>query len=313
MNVLNVEIKARCNDPAAIREKLLSRKAEYLGKDHQIDTYFQVPNGRFKLREGNIENSLIFYQREDIAKPKLSEVIYYQPRKSDPVKEQLSRALGVLVVVDKQREIYFIGNVKFHIDIVQDLGSFVEIEAIAANGRIGVEKLHAQCREYLDLFEISEDDLLSSSYSDLLLDQKIRVRWGTIEEAVELSLLIPEFVDVYAPAEYERRFLNRDFLLLIAEYEGEPAGFLVGHSTDDFFYSWLAGVVPKYRRKGIMDRLFKFQEQWCRENNFKHIRLKTRNKYKSMLHFAISWGFHIVHYDCNNDIAFERIIMEKKL
>ena len=85
------------------------------------------------------------------------------------MKEILTTALGVLVVIDKSREIYFINNVKFHVDIVKDLGTFVEIEAIDPDGTIGKEKLFEQCNYYLDLFKIRREDLISNSYSDLLL------------------------------------------------------------------------------------------------------------------------------------------------
>ncbi len=72
------------------------------------------------------------------------------------------------MVVDKQREIYFIQNVKFHLDVVAGLGTFVEIEAIDSDGSIRKEELLQQCHHYMKLFEISETDLLSHSYSDLL-------------------------------------------------------------------------------------------------------------------------------------------------
>jgi len=85
------------------------------------------------------------------------------------LKEILTKALGILVVVDKKREIYFIDNVKFHIDIVENLGTFVEIEAIDNDGDIGKEKLLEQCQLYLDMFNIPQKDLISVSYSDLLL------------------------------------------------------------------------------------------------------------------------------------------------
>ena len=80
----------------------------------------------------------------------------------------LVKSLGVLMVVDKQREIYFIDNVKFHIDEVKDLGKFMEIEAIDMDGSLGKEKLLKQCQEYMKLFDIQESDLISKSYSDLL-------------------------------------------------------------------------------------------------------------------------------------------------
>ena len=71
--------------------------------------------------------------------------------------------------MDKKREIYFIDNVKFHIDGVEDLGTFIEIEAIDKDGSIGKEKLLEQCQSFLDLFKIPQEDLISVSYSDLLL------------------------------------------------------------------------------------------------------------------------------------------------
>ena len=176
MSILNIEIKAKCSEPSVIRKILKSRNADFKGIDHQIDTYFHARNGRFKMREGSIEYSLVFYDREDIAGPKRSDVIYYHPRKTDPIKQQLLKSVGELVIVDKQREIYYIDNIKFHIDSVKDLGSFVEIEAIDRTGDIGAEKLYIQCEEYLKLFRIPEADLLTNSYSDMLLKNKIVIR-----------------------------------------------------------------------------------------------------------------------------------------
>jgi adenylate cyclase, class 2 len=64
MHHLIVEIKARCSDPEKIRTILRARGARFAGLDHQVDTYFRVSAGRLKLREGKIENALIFYCRE---------------------------------------------------------------------------------------------------------------------------------------------------------------------------------------------------------------------------------------------------------
>ena len=169
MTQLNVEIKARSNNQDLIRDILKLHRAEFKGIDHQVDTYFKVNSGRLKLREGNIENSLVHYQRDDKKGPKQSNVTFYKSADKSSLKEILIIALGVLVVVDKSREIFFIGNVKFHIDSVKDLGTFVEIEAIDPNGKIGKEKLLEQCNYYLDLFKIRKEDLISNSYSDLLL------------------------------------------------------------------------------------------------------------------------------------------------
>ena len=70
------------------------------------------------MREGNIEYSLVHYDREDISGPKCSDVLYYHPKKEDLVKQQLQKAIGTLVIVNKKREIYYIDNIKFHIDEV---------------------------------------------------------------------------------------------------------------------------------------------------------------------------------------------------
>jgi len=170
MGIINVEIKARCEDQERIREILKSEGAYSRGTDRQIDTYFKINSGRLKLREGDIENNLIYYDRDDKEGPKQSDIVLYKPEPNSSLKELLEKSLGILTVVDKWRELYFIGNVKFHIDHVEGLGKFVEIEAIDHDGNIGKDKLFEQCQHYLDLFKISKADLVSGSYSDLLLN-----------------------------------------------------------------------------------------------------------------------------------------------
>lgn len=162
-----MEIKARTKDPDRIRSVLKGLKADYKGIDHQIDTYFNVQNGRLKLREGNIENNLIFYNRSDQKGPKESNYTLFKTEPSSILKSILAGSLGIMKIVDKKREIYYIENVKFHIDKVKGLGKFFEIEAIDRTGKLGKEKLLEQCGYYLKLFEIEESDLLTGSYSDM--------------------------------------------------------------------------------------------------------------------------------------------------
>lgn len=170
MKKLLVEIKARCANPNRIRTILQQLDADFRGTDHQIDTYFKGASGRFKLRQGQVENSLIHYQRSNQAGPKDSHVTLAQFNQNQPdLKKVLDTALGTLVEVDKQREIYFINNVKFHIDEVKKLGHFVEIEAIGTPGKDAQVDLLAQCEHYLQLFGIANEDMVAVSYSDLLL------------------------------------------------------------------------------------------------------------------------------------------------
>jgi predicted adenylyl cyclase CyaB len=141
----------------------------FIGEDHQIDTYFNVALGRLKLREGNIENALIHYEREDFAGAKSSHILLYQHQPDKTLKEILIKILGIKAVVDKKRRIYYINNVKFHFDTVEGLGTFVEVEAIDKDETIGKEKLQAQCDEYATLFKIEPRDFCSLSYSDMIL------------------------------------------------------------------------------------------------------------------------------------------------
>jgi adenylate cyclase, class 2 len=168
---LNIEVKARCADPDRIRAILKANGADFRGTDRQLDTYFKVSHGRLKLREGLIENSLVFYEREDRSGPKQSSVILFQTDPGSVLKDILVKAQGVLVVIDKIREIYFIENVKFHIDVVKGLGSFLEIEVMETNLATDKKELLAQCRQYLRLFSVSESELVPYSYSDLLLQK----------------------------------------------------------------------------------------------------------------------------------------------
>ncbi len=167
MRHVNYEFKARLKDERRIRTALRNLPARFVGTDHQIDTYFRVSRGRLKVREGRIENALIFYLRSDAprARPARIEMMLLPRRNS--IRSILSAALGVLAVVDKRREIYFAGNVKVHLDRVRGLGKLVEVEAISRTG--GLERIRAQACKFQALFGIADSDIVPQSYSDLVL------------------------------------------------------------------------------------------------------------------------------------------------
>jgi adenylate cyclase class 2 len=169
---LNFEFKARHKDVNKAEEILLQQNPVFIGEDHQTDTYFKVPNGRLKLREGNIENALIFYERANSATAKQSNVMLYQHKQETSLKTILTTSLGIKAVVDKKRRIYFIDNVKFHFDEVKDLGSFIEVEAIDSEGKLGIGKIKDQCFYYQQLFGVRDEDLIAVSYSDMLMAKK---------------------------------------------------------------------------------------------------------------------------------------------
>lgn len=170
---LNVEVKARCGQPDGARAALRKAGAESHGIDRQVDTYFHVPRGRLKLREGDIETALIHYLRSDDAGARPAAVTLYQPGgPTAELKAVLTEALGVRVVVEKRREIYFIENVKFHVDRIEGLGAFVEIEAIDAAGTADDAVLRRQCETWMEALGIAEADLVARSYSDLVEERR---------------------------------------------------------------------------------------------------------------------------------------------
>ena len=170
MGHINIEIKAKCFHPEKVEAFLISNGAKFAGLDHQKDTYFNVPLGRLKLRQGNIENSLIFYQRPDQQGPKQSDFSLSKITDGPATEQLLSKALGIKVIVEKKRKIFFIDNVKFHLDEVPGLGSFVEIEAgNLSDSSKTVDDLRIQCDYYMKAFAVSEAELVHHSYSDMLL------------------------------------------------------------------------------------------------------------------------------------------------
>ena len=170
MTHLNIEFKAKTNNSISLEQKLLSLSPQFVGEDHQRDTYYDVQIGRLKLREGNIENALIWYQREDVAGAKQSDILLYKHAPDDALKQIITKLHGIKIVVDKIRKIYFVENVKFHFDRVEGLGLFIEVEAIDSTGEIGLEKLKEQCDFYINYFDIQQSDFMHKSYSDMMMD-----------------------------------------------------------------------------------------------------------------------------------------------
>jgi len=167
VKLLNFEFKARLNNEQQVRVALKKLNARFIGTDHQIDTYFNVPSGRLKVREGRLENALIFYQRSNVPRARQAAVEMMLLPRRNSLRVILARSLGTLAVVDKRREIYFVKNVKIHLDRVRRLGKFLEVEAISRTG--DVKKIRSQARQFQELFGITAKDIVAESYSDLIL------------------------------------------------------------------------------------------------------------------------------------------------
>lgn len=165
-----VELKARYEDLGKARALLAG--SEKVGVYRQTDTYFALGERRLKLREidGHPYGQLIYYERPDRADAKDSIVLLYETVDPRTLKEMLSRILGIPVVVRKRREIYRREGVQIHLDEVEGLGRFLEFELAVEDTPGTLEGGHARLAAMRRLFEIPDEDLVASSYSDLLAD-----------------------------------------------------------------------------------------------------------------------------------------------
>jgi GNAT superfamily N-acetyltransferase len=138
---------------------------------------------------------------------------------------------------------------------------------------------------------------------------------GTIEEAIALSGQIPEFDNPHKEEEYTKRLHEKKHLIAIAYIEGRAVGFKVGYEkeNDGSFYSWMGGVLPAYRKHHVAKQLAGVQEAWAKENGYRKIRFKTRNRHKAMLLFALKNGFQIMAVEPTGAIPEYRILLEKDL
>ena len=163
-----VEIKARCTDHARIRGLLKSRGAEFLSRETQVDTFYRVNEGRLKLRRSKSEKYLIGYRRPDHRGPKHCLVDLYEYNDPDSLDRVLSGVLGRRLTVRKRRERWRLGPVKFHLDRVDKLGTFLEIEVLGIRGVDDLEGMRNTCELWLQLFGVRQEDLVERAYADLL-------------------------------------------------------------------------------------------------------------------------------------------------
>jgi len=167
----NIEIKAVYPDLKKGQHKARALAAQFIGTDHQIDTYFNVPRGRLKLRESALSgNQLIPYLRPDEQTAKKSQYVLLPVQDPSAVKELLTRMFGIRLIVEKERHIYLWQNVRIHLDQVKNLGTFLEFEAVIDEEH-AAEICREQVRFLLTHFEIPETNLLARSYADLLTER----------------------------------------------------------------------------------------------------------------------------------------------
>jgi adenylate cyclase class IV len=164
----NVEIKARVTDLAAIRAKAASLASGPAQVIDQTDTFSVVPRGRLKVRAfADGSGELIAYERADESGPRPSTYTRAECRDAAMLAEALARVLPLRAVVIKRRELFLVGRTRIHLDRVEGLGDFVELEVVLA-GDEPAERGHEEARRLLQSLEISESALLAHAYIDLL-------------------------------------------------------------------------------------------------------------------------------------------------
>jgi predicted adenylyl cyclase CyaB len=164
----NIEIKARARDFNDIRSRAEALTDTPVEVIPQEDTFFAVSHGRLKLRVRTVDPAqLIYYERPDQDGPKRSDYQIFETADPENLKLTLSRALGIRGVVRKTRYLYLIGQTRVHLDEVEGLGHFVELEVVMRPGQPDADG-QAIAEDLMVQLGVVKADLLVGAYMDLL-------------------------------------------------------------------------------------------------------------------------------------------------
>jgi predicted adenylyl cyclase CyaB len=164
----NIEIKARVQDFVglkALAERLSDTPVQVIPQE---DTFFNIPKGRLKLRELAPDHAqLVWYTRADDSGPKRSDYQIYETGDPAQLKSTLTLALGVRGVVKKIRYLYLAGQTRIHLDDVEGLGHFMELEVVMRPGQSDMEG-QVVAEELMNKLGITPGDLLNGAYMDMI-------------------------------------------------------------------------------------------------------------------------------------------------
>jgi adenylate cyclase class IV len=165
--VRNVESKFRYSDHAVVLRRALDAGARDEGLLQQRDQFYLVPQGRLKLRTfGDGRGELIAYDREDVARARVSDYSIYTTGDPLSLAELLGRALPRAGSVEKRRHLLILRHTRIHLDDVVGLGRFVELETVADGITEGEpEEEHTNVVGLLDLVDAARIDV---AYVDLM-------------------------------------------------------------------------------------------------------------------------------------------------
>ena len=167
---VNVELKARDPNPEVTAARCLNLGAVSAGTLHQRDVYFHTRHGRLKLRAHLGDGGeLIAYRRPDSAAARESTYVRAAVPDPDPVLDALDAALGTVIVVSKRRRLFLWEGVRIHLDEVEQLGSFIELEAVLPDAG-DLATAHEKVARLRSSLGIKDGELESVGYADLLMD-----------------------------------------------------------------------------------------------------------------------------------------------
>lgn len=165
---VNIEIKSRCNDFTHIISHFASSMGVTRVEMRQEDTFFNVPRGKLKMRcdkDGQCE--LIYYRRSSVDGIMTSS--YHRQKVEQPMEKtsELRDRYGIAAVVRKHRIAFIAGHVRVHLDEVESLGKFLEIEVLA-NSESERNSAKHLARKLMSVLHIEKGDLIEDAYEDLL-------------------------------------------------------------------------------------------------------------------------------------------------
>ena len=166
----NIELKIKVDTFKKIEKSLKILGAKYEGELIQKDIYFNCTKGRLKIREINGNNfELIFYERQNRLINKLSNyfIVEFSSEEIEKIKTILSLSLGIKTVVSKKRDLWLFKNTRIHLDGVNKLGKFLELETVL--GKISRKQGEKEYMEIYNSLKLSEFKKIDKSYGDLLI------------------------------------------------------------------------------------------------------------------------------------------------
>ena len=164
----NVEIKAAVKDLASVAAAVAALSPTEPMHLEQEDTFFHCPHGRLKLRKlSTAVGQLIHYERPDDAGPRTSEYVVVPTLEPDRLRDLLASAYGIVGVVRKRRTVRLVGRTRVHLDTVEGLGTFVELEVVLDDAEPS-EPGVVEARRLMTALGIGEDQLVRGAYIDVL-------------------------------------------------------------------------------------------------------------------------------------------------